>query len=189
MGFWDSVKRDFQAIFRLDPAARGAFEVLLTYPGFHAIFAYRIAHLLWDHKVPLVPRLIQHIARFFTGIEIHPAAKIGPGFFIDHGMGVVIGETTEIGECCLLYQGVTLGALSVNKGLASTKRHPTIEDDVIIYANATILGGDTVIGRGSVIGGNVWITASVPPDSIVYFRSEIHVKSGRSDFDAPDFVI
>jgi serine O-acetyltransferase len=124
-----------------------------------------------------------------TGIDIHPGATIGHPFVIDHGTGIVIGETAEIGNNVKLYQGVTLGAMSVNKNLASTKRHPTIESDVVVYANATILGGETVIGRGSVIGGNVWVTSSVPADSIVYQRSEVHVRQGRADFEDSDWVI
>ena len=162
MGFWSIVKRDFQAIFRLDPAARGAIEVLLTYPGFHAIFFHRIGHLLWNLKIPVLPRLLQHIARFLTGIEIHPAAKIGPGFFIDHGMGVVIGETSEIGECCLLYQGVTLGGTGKEKG----KRHPTLGSHVVVGAGAKILG-PMRIGNYVKIGANSVVLIEVPDHSIV----------------------
>jgi serine O-acetyltransferase len=180
---------DADAIERGDPAAESVDEVILAYPGFLAIAVHRIAHRFRELSVPILPRVLSEWAHERTGIDIHPGATLGHPFVIDHGTGIVIGETAVIGNNVKLYQGVTLGALSVNKSLASTKRHPTIEDDVVIYASATILGGETVIGRGSVIGGNVWITSSVPPDSIVYFRSEIHVKSGRSDFDAPDFVI
>ncbi len=162
MGFWETIRLDFQAIFRLDPAARGAFEVLLTYPGFHAIFTYRVAHLLWDLKVPLLPRILQNIARFFTGIEIHPAARIGPGFFIDHGMGVVIGETAEVGECCLLYQGVTLGGTGKEKG----KRHPTLGNHVVVGAGAKILG-PMRIGNYVKIGANSVVLIEVPDHSIV----------------------
>src|SRR5512134_921849 len=124
MGFWHDIRRDFRAVFERDPAARNAVEVLITYPGLHAIMLHRISHALWNIGVPVIPRLLSHITRFLTGIEIHPAAKIGPGFFIDHGMGVVIGETTEIGEDCLLYQGVTLGGTGKETG----KRHPTLQD-------------------------------------------------------------
>jgi serine O-acetyltransferase len=158
---------DAQAICDGDPAAHSVDEVILAYPGFFAIAVYRLAHQLQGCRVPLVPRVLTEIAHRETGIDIHPAAEIGPSFAIDHGTGIVIGETTQIGARVKLYQGVTLGALSVEKRMARTKRHPTIGDDVVIYANATILGGDTVIGSGSRIGGNVWLTRSVPAHSVV----------------------
>jgi serine O-acetyltransferase len=180
---------DATAIERGDPAAESVDEVVLAYPGFLAIAVYRIAHRFSDLGVPLLPRVITEWAHEKTGIDIHPGATLGHPVVIDHGTGIVIGETAVLGNNVKLYQGVTLGALSVAKSLASTKRHPTIEDNVVIYANATILGGETVIGRGSVVGGNVWLTASIPPDSIVYQRSEVHVRQGRTDFDSPDFVI
>jgi serine O-acetyltransferase len=180
---------DAAAIERGDPAAESVDEVILAYPGFLAIAVHRIAHRLSDLGVPLLPRVLSEWAHERTGIDIHPGATLGNPVVIDHGTGIVIGETAVIGNNVKLYQGVTLGALSVNKSLASTKRHPTIENDVVIYANATILGGDTVIGEGSLIGGNTWITSSVPPNSIVYQRSEIHVRQGRADFEAPDYVI
>jgi serine O-acetyltransferase len=180
---------DATAIERGDPAAESVDEVILAYPGFLAIAVHRIAHRFLELGVPLLPRVLSEWAHERTGIDIHPGATLGHPVIIDHGTGIVIGETAEIGNNVKLYQGVTLGALSVNKSLASTKRHPTIENDVVIYANATILGGETVIGRGSVIGGNVWITSSVPPNSIVYQRSEVHVRQGRDDFETPDFVI
>jgi serine O-acetyltransferase len=180
---------DATAIERGDPAAESVDEVILAYPGFLAIAVYRIAHRFSDLGVPLLPRVLTEWAHERTGIDIHPGATLGHPVVIDHGTGIVVGETAVLGNNVKLYQGVTLGALSVAKSLASTKRHPTIEDNVVIYANATILGGETVIGRGSVIGGNVWITESVPPDSIVYHRSEVHVRQGRTDFEAPDFVI
>jgi serine O-acetyltransferase len=180
---------DATAIERGDPAAESVDEVILAYPGFLAIAVYRIAHRFCELGVPLLPRVLTEWAHERTGIDIHPGATLGHPVVIDHGTGIVIGETAVIGNNVKLYQGVTLGALSVTKSLASTKRHPTIENDVVIYANATILGGETVIGRGSVIGGNVWITSSVPPNSIVYQRSEVHVRRGRDDFEAPDFVI
>jgi serine O-acetyltransferase len=180
---------DATAIERGDPAAESVDEVILAYPGFLAIAVHRIAHRFCELGVPLLPRVLTEWAHERTGIDIHPGANLGHPVVIDHGTGIVIGETAVIGNNVKLYQGVTLGALSVTKSLASTKRHPTIESDVVIYANATILGGETVIGRGSVIGGNTWITSSVPPNSIVYQRSEVHVRQGRDDFEAPDFVI
>jgi len=180
---------DATALERGDPAAESVDEVILAYPGFLAIAVHRIAHRFTELGVPILPRVLSEWAHERTGIDIHPGATLGHPVVIDHGTGIVIGETAVIGNNVKLYQGVTLGALSVAKSLASHKRHPTIENDVVIYANATILGGETVIGRGSVIGGNVWITASIPPDSIVYQRSEVHVRQGRADFEAPDFVI
>jgi serine O-acetyltransferase len=180
---------DAGAIERGDPAAESIDEVILAYPGFLAIAVHRIAHRFTELGVPLLPRVLAEWAHERSGIDIHPGATLGHPVVIDHGTGIVIGQTAVIGNNVKIYQGVTLGALSVNKSLASTKRHPTIEDDVVIYANATILGGETVIGRGSVIGGNVWLTASVPPDSTVYHRSEVHVRQGRSEFEGPDFVI
>jgi serine O-acetyltransferase len=162
---------DLQAAFDGDPAAKSTAEVILSYPGFEAITIYRIAHFFWTREVPLIPRIMSELIHCRTGIDIHPGATIGESFFIDHGTGVVIGETTVIGKNVKLYQGVTLGALSVKKNEVNKKRHPTIEDKVTIYSGATILGGATVIGRGSTIGGNVWITESVPPGSTVYTTS------------------
>ena len=160
---------DAQAGFDGDPAARSVDEVILTYPGFFAVFVHRIAHFLFLENVPYIPRVMSEYAHSRTGIDIHPGAKIGEYFFIDHGTGVVIGETTVIGNNVKLYQGVTLGALSTKGGqkLADKKRHPTIEDNVTIYAGATILGGDTVVGKNSTIGGNVFIIESVARDSKV----------------------
>jgi serine O-acetyltransferase len=162
---------DMKAAFRGDPAAKSFEEVILSYPGFEAITVHRIAHFFWQAGVPLIPRMMSELVHGRTGIDIHPGAGIGESFFIDHGTGVVVGETTLIGRNVKLYQGVTLGALSVKKEEGNRKRHPTIEDDVTIYSNATILGGDTVIGRGSTIGGNVWLISSVPPDTMVYTRA------------------
>jgi len=159
---------DMQANFRGDPAAKSVDEVILSYPGFQAITVHRLAHYFWKVQVPLIPRMMSELIHCRTGIDIHPGAEIGESFFIDHGTGVVIGETTVIGKNVKLYQGVTLGALSVKKEESNRKRHPTIEDDVTIYSNATILGGETVIGKGCIIGGNVWITESVPPNMTVY---------------------
>lgn len=163
----EEMERDAIATCEADPAAHSVDEVILAYPGFLALACHRIAHQLSASGVTLLPRLIAEFAHRETGIDIHPGASIGRSLAIDHGTGIVIGETSVIGDRVRLYQGVTLGALSVRKDLARQKRHPTIEDDVVIYANATILGGDTVIGAGSVIGGNVWLTHSVAPGSVV----------------------
>lgn len=181
---------DAEAIVNGDPAAENIDEVILAYPGFLAIAIYRIAHEIYKLNVPLFPRILTEYAHQQTGIDIHPGATIGRSFFIDHGTGVVIGETTVIGDNVKIYQGVTLGALSVSKTLAKSKRHPTIEDNAVIYSGATILGGDTVIGHHSVIGGNVWLTESVPPYSVVYHKSEIRVRSSKESGDEPiSFVI
>ncbi|MCF8068884.1 MAG: serine acetyltransferase [Desulfobacterales bacterium] len=162
---------DVRAVFDGDPAAKSYDEIIFSYPGVYAITVYRIAHKLVEYNVPLLPRVMTEHAHGLTGIDIHPGAKIGKRFVIDHGTGVVIGETTVIGKNVRIYQGVTLGALSLPKDagekLRNSKRHPTIEDDVIIYSGATILGGETIIGSRSVIGGNVWLTESVPPDTKV----------------------
>jgi len=163
-----AIYEDIEAAFKGDPAAKNAHEIIMSYPGLKAVMTYRIAHELHARKVPLFPRVLTEFAHEATGIDIHPGAGIGRWFFIDHGTGVVIGETTEIGNWVRLYQGVTLGALSVPRDesgqvIRTTKRHPTLEDNVVIFANATVLGGETVIGKGSVIGGNVWLTRSVAP--------------------------
>jgi serine O-acetyltransferase len=171
---------DVDAILSGDPAAKSEFEVIRAYPGFYALSFYRTAHLLLTLRVPLLPRILTEHAHSKTGIDIHPGAEIGEYFMIDHGTGVVIGETTHIGKRVKIYQGVTLGALSVDKQMASIKRHPTIEDDVILYSNATILGGETVVGHHSVVGGNVWLTKSVPAGSLVYHNSEITVVEGKT---------
>lgn len=166
---------DIHAIFNGDPAAKTEFEVIRAYPGFFAISLYRVGHGLYLLDVPLLPRILTEFAHSQTGIDIHPAAEIGEYLYIDHGTGIVIGETAKIGKNVKLYQGITLGALSVDKSMASMKRHPTVEDDVIIYSGATILGGETVIGQNSIIGGNVWLTKSVPPGSMVYHKPSIEV--------------
>lgn len=170
---------DIEALHRGDPAARTRFEVIRAYPGFYALSFYRISHLLHLLEIPLLPRILTEYAHGKTGIDIHPAAEIGEYFMIDHGTGIVIGETSIIGRDVKMYQGVTLGALSVTKSMAQQKRHPTIKDNVVIYSGATILGGETVIGAGSVIGGNVWLTQSVPPGSLVYHNPEITVVEGK----------
>ncbi len=170
---------DIYSLIHGDPAARVEFEVIRAYPGFYSLCFYRIAHKLLQLEVPLLPRILTEHAHSKTGIDIHPGARIGEHFFIDHGTGIVIGETTEIGNHVKLYQGVTLGAMSVEKSLASVKRHPTVEDHVIIYSGATILGGETVIGHHSVIGGNVWLTKSVPPGTLIYHNPELTVLEGK----------
>jgi serine O-acetyltransferase len=172
---YELLNTDIQAIFNGDPAARSEFEVIRTYPGFFAISFYRLAHSLFKHNVPLLPRILTEYAHSKTGIDIHPAAEIDEYFYIDHGTGVVIGESCNIGKHVKLYQGVTLGALSVAKSMAFTKRHPTVEDHVVIYSGATILGGETVIGHNSIIGGNVWLTKSVEPYSTVFHKPAITV--------------
>lgn len=169
--------KDAQAIYDGDPAARSLTEVVMAYPGLQAIATHRIAHEFHLAGVPILPRLCAEVAHQRTGIDIHPGATIGDSFCIDHGTGIVIGETAEIGEHVKLYQGVTLGALSVSKELASSKRHPTIGNNVIIYANASILGGETVIGDDSIIGGNVWVIDSVPPHSLVYHQGDARTRS------------
>ena len=171
---------DAEAIHRMDPAAKSVDEVFLAYPGFLATICHRVAQPLWLRDVPIIPRLLTEWAHERTGVDLHPGATIGERFAIDHGTGIVVGETSRIGNDVRLYQGVTLGALRVNKGLTHVQRHPTIEDDVTIYANATILGGNTVIGKGSVIGGNVWLTHSVPAGSIV--THAVPTERQREDF-------
>lgn len=175
-GELETLEADARAILEGDPAARSYDEVVLTYPGFYAIAVYRIAHLLWSLGMPLLPRLLTEFAHEKTGIDIHPGATIGKRFCIDHGTGVVVGETTCIGDGVKLYQGVTLGALTVEKSMADKKRHPTIEEEVVIYAGATILGGRTVVGRHSVVAGNAWLTQSVPPNSVVSRSSEVRAR-------------
>ncbi len=166
---------DVRAAYEGDPAAKSYDEIVFSYPGIFAISVYRVAHQLFEQQIPLLPRIMTEHAHTMTGIDIHPGARIGESFFIDHGTGAVIGETTVIGKNVRIYQGVTLGALSIpkddGKRLRGKKRHPTIEDDVIIYSGATILGGNTVIGARSVIGGNVWVTESVPPDTKVLLET------------------
>jgi serine O-acetyltransferase len=166
---------DIRAAMEGDPAAKSYDEIIFSYPGLFAIIVYRMAHKLHERNVPLLPRIMTEHSHSLTGIDIHPGAEIGESFFIDHGTGVVVGETTEIGNRVRLYQGVTLGALSLPGDkidrFRNKKRHPTIEDDVIIYSNATLLGTDAIIGARSIIGGNVWITGRVPPDTKVVLKS------------------
>jgi serine O-acetyltransferase len=181
--------KDAEFILESDPAAKQLVEVIAIYPGFFAIYCYRIAHFIDHLSVPLLPRMITEYAHKITGIDIHPGAVIGSPFSIDHGTGIVIGETTKIGNYVKLYQGVTLGALSVDKSKASSKRHPTIEDNVILYAGSTILGGETVVGRNCIIGGNVWLTESVAPFSVVYHKSEIIVRDQNNFREPINFII
>ena len=178
----EMLKEDVHAVFEGDPAARSESEVIRTYPGFYAIASYRFANFLFKKGVEIIPRMLTEQAHSRTGIDIHPGAEIGRNFCIDHGTGIVVGETTVIGDNVKLYQGVTLGALSVNKEDAKKKRHPTIEDNVVIYANATILGGETIVGHDSIIGGNVWITRSVPPFTQVNYQNKIQTgETEKSD--------
>lgn len=176
---------DIRATLMGDPATNSSDEVIFSYPGLLATSIYRMAHELFLLQVPIIPRIMTEHAHSLTGIDIHPGATIGPGLFIDHGTGVVIGETTIIGADVRLYQGVTLGALSLPRDagvrMQQVKRHPTIEDEVIIYANAIILGGETVIGRRSIIGGNIWLTESVPPDTRVMLKRPELIFSGKKD--------
>ncbi len=185
---FEELHRDAISILHFDPAAHSIEEVLAAYPGFFAVTVHRISHELYRMKVPVLPRLFSEYAHSATGIDINPGATIGKGFFIDHGTGIVIGETCVIGNNVKVYQGVTLGAMSVSKELADVKRHPTIEDNVIIYSGTTILGGHTVIGHDSIIGGNVWLTESVPPYSLVYHKSEVRVRN-NTGLEGIDFVI
>jgi serine O-acetyltransferase len=171
---YDLLQKDIDATYKGDPAAQSHAEVVRSYPGFYAIASQRIAHLMVQLGIQNLPRIITENAHSKTGIDIHPGAQIGESFCIDHGTGIVIGETTIIGNWVKIYQGVTLGALSVNKEDAKVKRHPTIEDHVVIYAGATILGGNTTVGSNSVVGGNVWLTRSIAPNSRVYYKAEMH---------------
>ncbi len=188
----DMLHEDIQAAYEGDPAARSTMEIVMSYPGVYAVTVHRIAHKLYKEQVPLIPRVMSEHAHSKTGIDVHPGATIGPGLFIDHGTGVVVGETCIIGRWVKLYQGVTLGALSFAKDphgqlIKGIKRHPNVEDNVVIYAGATILGGKTVIGHDSIVGGNVWLIHSVPPHSKVYNfqpRPLIHSENGDNlDYD------
>ena len=183
------LQEDVQATLEGDPAAKSFEEIILSYPGIEAIAIHRLAHPLWVAGVPLLPRMMSEWVHRKTGIDIHPGAQIGKRLFIDHGTGIVINETCVIGENVKIYQGVTLGALSVKKSLASEKRHPTIEDHVTIYANATILGGLTTIGHHSMIGGNVWLTKSVPPHSVVSIKPQEYVIGQKLKSPPPDWQI
>lgn len=177
------LNQDAKCIFMHDPAAKSVEEVILAYPGFYAIAVYRLSREFHLQQMPLIPRIMSEYAHRITGIDIHPGASIGSPFFIDHGTGVVIGESTIIKNKVKLYQGVTLGALQVSKDMKDQKRHPTVEDNVTIYAGATILGGETIIGKNSTIGGNVWLTKSVPDNSIVYQITDTKLKTKTDHAD------
>jgi serine O-acetyltransferase len=181
--------KDADAYLKFDPAAKCPEEVILCYPGFYAVSIYRLANVLYRLNIPVLPRVISEYAHAKTGIDIHPGATIGDKVFIDHGTGIVIGETTIIGKSVKLYQGVTLGALYVGKNLAGSKRHPTIEDNVIIYSNSTILGGDTIIGHDSVVGGNTWITESIPPFSVAFHKPSVVIRDSKKFVEPINFVI
>jgi serine O-acetyltransferase len=178
---FENLNDDAKALVEGDPASNSIEEVYLAYPGFYAIAIYRFSHELYLLNVPLIPRLMSEYAHSKTGTDIHPGATIGKSFFIDHATGTVIGETCIIKDNVKIYQGVTLGALQVSKVLKNTKRHPTVENNVIIYANATILGGETTIGENCIIGGNVWITESIPSNSLVYHKPETQLKQKKYD--------
>ncbi|WP_288790642.1 serine O-acetyltransferase EpsC [uncultured Elizabethkingia sp.] len=186
---YDRLILDAESILEFDPATESLEEILLAYPGFFATYVYRVSHQLWRQKIRTLPRILSEYGHSKTGIDIHPGAMIGEHFFIDHGTGIVIGETSVIGNHVKIYQGVTLGALNVSKDKANQKRHPNIEDNVIIYSGATILGGETTIGRDSIIGGNVWITQDVPSNSLVYNKSEIRIKDNNPLPESLTFVI
>lgn len=180
---------DLEAFVSSDPAATSKDEIMLAYPGFYALSLHRMAHFFYLEGTPLFSRLISEYAHRLTGIDIHPGASIDTGFFIDHGTGIVIGETAVVGKNVKIFQGVTLGALSVDKWRKGTKRHPTVEDNVVLYAGCTILGGNTVIGHNSVIGGNVWLTQSVIPYSTVVNQSKVSIVQRQFDENYFDFVI
>ncbi|UYW02580.1 serine O-acetyltransferase [Flavobacterium agricola] len=184
----DELEDLIYTFYKQDPASKSEIEIVFSYPGFYAIAVHRLAHVLYRLQTPILPRFFSEFAHKQTGIDIHPGATIGKNFYIDHGTGIVIGETTKIGDNVKIYQGVTLGAFYVAKNLADQKRHPTIEDNVTIYAGATILGGTTVIGANSVIGGNVWITQSIAPNSVVYQNADPIVKQKTNNYP-DDFVI
>ena len=185
----EKLLKDAALFLEFDPAAGSLQEVILSYPGFFSIMMHRIAHVLYSYQVPLIPRMIAEWSHSKTGIDINPGAQIGCPFFIDHGTGVVIGETSIIGNAVKIYQGVTLGALVVKKEEAQSKRHPTIEDNVVIYAGSTILGGNTTIGHDSIIGGNTWITETIAPNSIVYHKNQTIIADRNHKHEPINFVI
>jgi serine O-acetyltransferase len=180
---------DAETFVKSDPAASCIEEVILSYPGFYALTVHRLANILYRKKVPVLPRVMSEFVHGKTGIDIHPGATIGNNLLIDHGTGIVIGETAVVGNNVKIYQGVTLGAMYVEKKLRKTRRHPTIEDNVIIYAGATILGGDTVVGHDTIIGGNVWLTESVLPHSVVYRQHKAIIRDSKNFKEPLNFVI
>ena len=180
---------DADTFMHCDPAAERVEEVILCYPGFYSLVVHRLSNVLYNLKVPVLPRVMSEYAHGKTGIDIHPGATIGRNFFIDHGTGIVIGETTVVGNNIKIYQGVTLGAIYVEKKMADSKRHPTIEDNVIIYAGSTILGGKTIVGHDTIIGGNVWLTESVLPHSIVYRQHKAIIRDSKSFEEPLNWVI
>jgi serine O-acetyltransferase len=184
-----SLISDAEHFLAFDPAAHSVESVILYYPGFYTITVYRLSHELYKLKIPFLPRMMSEYAHSKTGIDIHPGADIGENFLIDHGTGIVIGETTNIGKNVKIYQGVTLGAVFVEKNMKGKKRHPTIEDNVIIYSGSTILGGETVIGHDSVVGGNVWLTKSVPAYSVIYHESKTVVRDSKMKDEPINFII
>ncbi len=188
-GVYKTLLNDADAFMKSDPAASCVEEIILCYPGFYCLSVHRIANLLYKMKIPVLPRVMSEYIHGKTGIDIHPGASIGKNFFIDHGTGIVIGETAVVGDNVKIYQGVTLGAIYVEKKLENTKRHPTIEDNVIIYAGSTILGGHTVIGHDTIIGGNVWITESVLPHSVVYRQHKSVIRDSKHFKEPINFVI
>jgi serine O-acetyltransferase len=181
---YQNLRLDASKIYEYDPAATSVNEVIVSYPGFYAITVYRIAHKLTQLNIPVLPRIVSEYAHGKTGVDIHPNARIGVPFMIDHGTGIVIGETTVIGKNVSIYQGVTLGALQVAKDLADIKRHPTVEDNVIIYARTTILGGETIIGKNSIIGGSVFLTKSIEPNSQVFNTHQLRITSREVNSEA-----
>lgn len=181
--------KDAELIVAFDPAASSIDEVILSYPGFFAIMVHRLSHPLHQKNIPIIPRIISEWAHSKTGIDINPGAQIGCPFFIDHGTGVVIGETAIIGNNVKIYQGVTLGAIAVRKEDAEIKRHPTIEDNVVLYSGSTILGGNTVIGHDSIIGGNTWLTQSVAPYSVVYHKNQMVITNRKDIEEGLNFII
>lgn len=186
---FDDLVLDAETSLKADPAAKSIEEVIVAYPGFYAIAIYRISNLFYKYDIPYLPRILSEYAHSKTGIDIHPGADIGKSFFIDHGTGVVIGETTVIGNEVKIYQGVTLGALQVSRELANSKRHPTIEDRVVIYSGTTILGGETIVGHDTIVGGNVWLTKSVPAFSAVFSSHQIKVRQQEYLSQEINFVI